>query len=318
MVQYSIRRLLLGLLTAWLVSLFIFAALRIMPGDVALAILGADEGAVYTDADIRALREELGLDAPLPLQYIYWLGDTLTLDWGTSLISNMEVWPEFKAKFPITLWLTILTTVLSTVLGIPMGIVMALRQDTWTDYVMRILSLAGLSVPNFWIATMIIVAGMLYFNWGPQLIYEGPFEDPWANFNIMVWPAVAGGWSSAATKSRMMRSTTLEVMRQDYIRTAHAKGLTEYTVTARHVMKNAMLPVVTVIGLSIATAVGGSVIMETIFMLPGIGRYLVDGLQTRDYPVVQTLTLVFCLWVIITNLLVDLSYAWLDPRIRFD
>jgi peptide/nickel transport system permease protein len=318
MFEYTLRRIFLGLLTAILVSLFIFAALRIAPGDVALTILGADEGAVFTDADVQALREELGLNAPLPVQYLSWMRDMVTINWGRSLLTSMEIWPSFKSALPITLELVVISITLSTFIGIPMGILMALKQDTWIDYAIRVFSLAGLSVPNFWSATMIIVFGMIFFNWGPRLIYVSPFEDPLANLQMFIWPAVAGGWASSATKSRMMRSTTLEVMRQDYIRTARAKGLKSFTVTYRHVMKNALLPVVTVIGISIALAVGGSVIMETIFMLPGIGRFLIEGLQTRDYPVVQTLTLVFSLWVVSTNLMVDLTYAWLDPRIRFD
>ena len=240
MFEYTLRRVFLGMLTAILVSLFIFAALRIAPGDVALTILGADEGAVFTDADVQALREELGLNAPLPVQYLTWMKDMVTINWGKSLLTSMDIWPSFKSALPITLELVIISITLSTLIGIPMGIVMALRQDTWIDYAIRIFSLAGLSVPNFWSATMIIVFGMLYFDWGPRLVYVSPFEDFWENIKMFIWPAVAGGWASSATKSRMMRSTTLEVMRQDYIRTARAKGLKSFTVTYRHVMKNAL------------------------------------------------------------------------------
>ena len=316
MLEYTVRRLLLGMVTAVLVSLFIFGALRIAPGDVALVILGQEEGAIFTDEDVQKLREQLGLNRSLPVQYFEWVGDLVTLDWGTSLMRDLDVWDQFKAKVPVTAQLVLMSMTLSTCIGIPFGIIMALKQDTRVDYFIRIISLAGISVPSFWTATLIIVGGLVWFDWGPRLSYVAPLEDPFGNFIMFLWPALAIGWVSSATKSRMMRSTTLEVLRQDYVRTAHAKGLRPFVVTYRHVMKNALLPVVTVIGISVALAVGGSVIIETIFLLPGMGRYLVTGLQTRDYPVVQSLIVVFSMWVVLTNLLVDLTYAWLDPRIR--
>lgn len=318
MQAYIIRRVWLGILTAFLVSLFVFAILRIAPGDVALAILGSDEGAIFTQEDIDRLRDQLGLNRPLPVQYLTWMRDMVTLQWGNSLLNDENIWLSFRKKIPVTLELVIMSVGLSTLIGIPAGVIMALRQDTWADYVIRILSLSGLSVPNFWIATMIIVGGMVFFNWGPAILYEPIHKNFTGNLLMFVWPALAIGVSSMATKSRMMRSSMLEVLRQDYVRTAHAKGLRPFVITYRHVMKNALLPVVTILGFSIALSVGGSVIMETIFQLPGIGRYLVQGLQTRDYPVVQSLVLLLSIWVVTVNLLVDLSYAMLDPRIRFD
>ena len=317
MLEYTIRRLMLGVLTAILVSLFIFAALRIAPGDVALAILGADEGAIYTQEDVDRLREQLGLNRPLPIQYITWMRDIVTLQWGSSLLDDVNIWDQFKRKMPVTLELVLLTVTLAVIAGIPAGVIMALKQDTWVDYAVRIFSLAGLSVPSFWTATMIIVGGMIFFDWGPSIFYEPIHKNFTGNLLMFVWPALALGWTSMATKSRMMRSSMLEVLRQDYVRTAHAKGLRPFVVTYRHVMKNALLPVVTVVGITIALSVGGSVIIETIFQLPGIGRYLVQGLQTRDYPVVQTLVIVFSAWVVLVNLAVDLTYAVLDPRIRY-
>jgi len=314
--EYVIRRLFLGALTMVLVSMMIFMIMRIAPGDVAMMILGEEEGATFTQEDIDYIRGELGLDRPLPVQYVVWLKDMVVLDWGTSLFDETSIWDEFFKRVPLTLQLVTMTVGISVLMGIPAGIIMALRQDTWIDYVVRIFSLSGLSIPNFWIATMMIMGGMLWFNWSPRLEYVSFFENPQGNLALFFFPAFALGWSSMATKSRMMRSTMLEVLRQDYIRTANAKGLRYYVVVYRHALKNALLPVITVIGMSIALSMGGSVIIESIFMLPGIGQYLVEGMNLRDYPVVQNLVMVFAGWVVITNLIVDLTYGWLDPRIR--
>jgi len=314
--QYIIRRVLLGALTMVLVSLLIFVIMRIAPGDVAALILGEEEGAIYTEEDLQYVRKQLGLDRPLPVQYFVWMRDMVTFNWGNSLFEELSIWDEFRKRAPITLQLVTMTVVVSLVLGIPTGIIMALKQDTRTDYFLRIWSLAGLSVPNFWIATMIITGGVIYFNWSPRLTYVSFFDDPLGNLDLFLLPSLALGYSAMATKARMMRSTMLEVLRQDYIRTAHAKGLGYYVVVYRHAMKNALLPVVTIIGITIALSMGGSVIIESIFLLPGIGQYLIGSMQSRDYPVTQTLVMVFAGWVVMTNLVVDLAYGWLDPRIR--
>lgn len=316
MAQYVLRRLMLGALTGLLVSLIIFALLRVAPGDVVDVILGG-EGEFYSQETYDKLRQELGLNRPLPVQYVAFMWDFVTLQWGDSIYNGKPIWPQVKAKLPVTLQLAVSTVLISILLGIPAGIIMAIKQDGWLDYIIRIVSLLGLSVPNFWTGTMIVLVGVLWFNWSPRLNYVAPWEDPWGNFVMFIWPALATAWVSQATKARMMRSTMLEVMRQDYIRTAHAKGLRYFVVVYRHAMKNAMLPVVTIIGVQVAVILGGSVIMETIFLLPGMGRYLVRSLGNWDYPVVQTLTLFFAMWIVLTNLLIDLTYGWLDPRIRY-
>ncbi|MQF48492.1 ABC transporter permease [SAR202 cluster bacterium AC-647-N09_OGT_505m] len=318
MQQYILRRVALGLFTAWMVSLMIFAILRVAPGDVALMILSGEEDAIYSQEMVDDLRQELGLNRSLPEQYFVWLWNFVTLDWGISLFNNDDVFEVFKNKVPVTLELSIVAVTISTILGIPTGIVMAMRQDTWVDYVLRMWSVAGLSIPNFWIATMLLVIGVYIFNWRPPIGYVSIIEDPFRNMNQYFWPAMIVGYSSMATKARMMRSTMLEVLRQDYIRTAHAKGLRYYTVVTRHALKNALIPVVTIIGFTIAAIMGGSVIMERIFTLPGVGNYLVSGMQQRDYPVVQSLIMFFAMWIVFVNLIVDLTYGWLDPRIRFD
>ena len=317
MLQYTLRRIWLGGITAVLVSILIFFILRIAPGDVVDVLLGGED-AFYSEETAALLREQLGLNRPLPVQYATFMIDFTTLQWGVSLVDSKPIWPMIRAKLPLTLELAILSVLLSVVLGIPAGIWMALKQDQWDDYVIRIGSLLGLSIPNFWIATMVILIGMTYMDWSPRLEYVSIWEDPWTNLKMFFWPAFATGTSSLATKARMMRSTMLEVLRQDYIRTAHAKGLRYFLVVYRHAMKNALLPVITIIGIQIAGILGGSVIMESIFMLPGMGQYLVYSLSRWDYPVVQTLTLFFAMWIIITNLMVDLTYGLLDPRIRLN
>jgi peptide/nickel transport system permease protein len=294
----------------------VFFILRIAPGDVVDIILGGEDS-FYSEETAELLREQLGLNRPLPVQYGTWMRDFVTLQWGVSLVDSKPIWPQIRQKLPLTLELSVLTLAISIVLGIPAGIIMALRQDTWADYSIRIFSLLGLSIPNFWIATMIILGGMMYFNWSPRLEYVSIFENPVQNLSMFFWPAFALGTSSMATKARMMRSTMLEVLRQDYIRTAHAKGLRHFVVIYRHAMKNAMMPVITIIGIQAAGILGGSVILEAIFLLPGMGQYLVYSLSRWDYPVVQTLVLFFAAWIIVMNLLVDLSYGLLDPRIRF-
>ena len=320
--SYVLRRVLLGLLTVLMVSLVIFALLRIAPGDVALQVaMQGDDTITPEMIDPQVLvriREQLGLDYPLHIQYLLWMKGMLTGDWGESFYTGNSVYDEVKRRAPVTLQLAGTAITLSIILGIPAGIIMAIKQDTWIDYFVRIWSLLGLSIPNFWIATMVIMMGVIYFDWSPRLDYLTPLEDLKGNLVMFIWPAVAVGVSSQATKSRMMRSTMLEVLRQDYIRTAHAKGLRYFVVVYRHAMKNAMLPVVTIIGIQIAFIVGGSVIMETIFQLPGMGTLLVRAMNQRDYEVVQSVVTIVSVWIVLTNLAVDLTYGWLDPRIRFD
>ena len=319
--RYVANRLIQGAVTGILVSLVIFAILRIAPGDVAMMIAlemtGGEEDLV-TEDQLAKIREDVGLNAPIYMQYLRWIGGWVTGDWGESMFSNEGIWENFMRKLPVTLELAILSIGLSTILGLPAGVLMALKRDTWIDYTLRIWSLSGLSIPNFWLATMLLVIGMYIFEWSPQIGFVPFFDDPGANMTQFFWPAVIVGFSSMVTKARMMRSTMLEVLRQDYIRTAHAKGLRSTVVTYRHALKNAFIPVITVVGFSIAGIIGGSVIMERIFVLDGIGNMLVEGMNQRDYPVVQSLVLLFSLWIVFVNLLVDLSYGWLDPRIRHD
>ena len=320
MKQYIARRFLYGILTVFLVSLLIFALMRIAPGDVALMIAeqnSGGEGSDITPEKLEEIREALGLNDPLHVQYFKWITNFVQGDWGRSLFTQRDVFDEFKLKFPVTLELVILSQIIAIVLGIPAGILMAIKQDSWIDYVLRIVSLAGLSLPSFWSATLLLLGGAYFFMWNPALGKNEITEAPIANLRQYFWPAIMLGYISAATKSRMMRSTMLEVLRQDYIRTAKSKGLSAYIVTARHAMKNSLIPVVTVIGITTALSLGGSVVMERVFSLPGIGNFILEGMLSRDFPVVQSIVLFFAMAVILVNLLVDLSYGWFDPRVRY-
>ena len=318
--RYLVRRVLFGLLTAALVSLLVFALMRIAPGDVAQSIAaqqGSGEEGTISEEDLEKIREALGLNEPLYVQYWVWMSGFVVGDWGNSLFTRRPVFDEFKKKVIVTLELVVVSQIIAIALGLPAGVLMALKQDSLTDYVVRILSLAGLSVPSFWSATLLLVAGAYFFRWSPPLGYSAITDDFTRNLSQFIWPALMIGYISAATKARMMRSTMLEVLRQDYIRTAHAKGLRALIVTLRHALKNALIPVITVIGITTALAMGGSVVMERVFTLPGIGEYIVDGMLERDYPVVQSMVMFFAMCVIVVNLLIDLSYGWLDPRVRY-
>ena len=320
MKEYLIRRLLFGLLTVFVVSALIFALLRIAPGDVALLIAEANsggEGIDVSEEDLEEIREKLGLNDPLHIQYFSWITGFMVGDWGNSLFTGRDVFDEFKLKFPVTLELVIFSQIIAIALGLPAGILMALKQNSWVDYVIRILSLAGLSLPSFWSATLLLLGGAYFFMWNPQLGSFALTEEPWQNIQQFFWPAMMLGYISAATKARMMRSTMLEVLRQDYIRTAKAKGLTQYVVTARHALKNAFIPVITVIGITTALSLGGSVVMERGFSMPGLGGFILEGMLSRDFPIVQSIVLFFAMAVIFVNLLIDISYGWFDPRVRY-
>jgi len=320
MKEYLIRRLLFGVVTLFTVSALIFALLRIAPGDVALMIAEANsggEGIDVSEEDLEKIREKLGLNAPLHIQYVTWIKGYVVGDWGDSLFTGRDVFDEFKLKFPVTLELVIFSQVIAILLGLPAGIIMALRQDSWLDYTIRVTSLAGLSLPSFWSATLLLLGGAYFFTWNPELGSFKITEEPWQNIQQFFWPSMMLGYISASTKARMMRSTMLEVLRQDYIRTAKAKGLTEYVVTARHALKNAFIPVITVIGITTALALGGSVVMERVFSMPGLGSFILEGMLARDFPIVQSITLFFAISVVFVNLLIDISYGWFDPRVRY-
>jgi peptide/nickel transport system permease protein len=314
---YLAKRLLLIVPTLLGVASLVFLIMRIIPGNVALLILGGDQAGRIDPQQLAAMQHQLGLDRPLVVQFGSWLWGVARLDFGTSLWTGHPVVEELLIRLPLSLELAILATIVSVVLAIPFGLLAAVRQDSWVDYVIRVVSIGGLAIPSFWVGILVILFLVLYFGWGPPLEYTPPWIDPWANFQQMVWPVVTVGYRYAAVTTRMTRSTVLEVLREDYIRTAWAKGLRERGVVIRHALKNAMLPVITLIGTEFAFLIGGLVVTETVFTLNGIGRFVVDAVAHRDYPVVQALVFLIAFGFVIVNLVIDLTYAWFDPRIRY-
>jgi peptide/nickel transport system permease protein len=314
MKQYVLRRVFLAVPTLVLVSVIVFSMMRLMPGDVVLRMV---EGHAYAPT-VEALRKEIGLDRPAHVQYLDWVGGILTRgDFGTSYWTKQPILDEFIARFPVTVELAVLTILVSVVLGILVGIVSAVRQDTASDYIGRILAILALSVPYFGLAVLVVVLPAIYFKWTPVYTYVALTADPLQNLKIMLVPALVFGVTRAGPIMRIMRSALLEVLRQDYIRTAWSKGLPERAVVLRHALKNAMIPVITLVGLQTPLYIGGSVIMESIFRLPGVGLFFFEALTRLDYPVVQSVNLIVATLVVGLNLVIDLTYAFLDPRIRY-
>jgi peptide/nickel transport system permease protein len=315
--QYIVKRVLLMIPTLIGAALLVFLLMNVVPGDIALLIIGGDQGGEINPQELANLREQLGLDRPLYLQFLSWLWGVVRLDFGDSLWTGAPVIKELWIRLPLTLEVAIFATLVSSFIAIPLGTLAAIRQDTWVDYVVRVISIGGLAVPSFWTGILIILFLVIFFGWGPPLEFVPLWEDPWKNFKQLVWPIVSVGYRYAAVTTRMTRSTMLEVMREDYIRTAWAKGLYERMVVVKHTLKNAMLPVITIIGTEFAFLIGGLIVTETVFSLNGVGRFIVDAIAHRDIPVVQTLVLLTAFVFVFINLIIDLLYAWLDPRISY-
>jgi peptide/nickel transport system permease protein len=314
MKTYVLRRLALAVPTLVLVSIIVFAMMRFMPGDIVTRMV---EGQAYAPT-IEALRQELGLDRPAYLQYLDWVGGiVLRGDFGSSYWTRQPIWDEFVSRFPVTLELAVATIFVSVVVGVAVGIVSAARQDTASDYAGRVFAILALSVPYFGLAVLVVVLPSIYFKWTPVWTWVPFSADPLENLKIVMVPALVFGVTRAGPIMRIMRSTLLEVLRQDYIRTAWSKGLPERGIVLRHAMKNAMIPVVSLVGLQMPLYIGGSVIIEAIFRLPGVGLFFFEALTRLDYPVVQSVNLIIAAMVVGLNLLIDLSYAFLDPRIRY-
>jgi peptide/nickel transport system permease protein len=314
---YLAKRLLLIVPTLFGVAAVVFLIMRVIPGDVTLLILGGDQTGRIDPQQLAAMRHQLGLDQSLAVQFGTWLWGVLRLDFGTSLWTGQPVIAEVLIRLPLSLEVAILATIVSVLLAIPLGMIAAVKQDTWVDYLIRVVSIGGQAIPSFWVGILVILFLVIYFGWGPPLEFTPPWVDPWANFQQLVWPVATVGYRYAAVTTRMTRSTVLEVLREDYIRTAWAKGLRERAVVIRHALKNAMLPVITLVGTEFAFLIGGLVVTETVFTLNGVGRFVVDAVAHRDYPVVQALVFLIALCFVVVNLLIDLTYAWLDPRIRY-
>ncbi len=312
---YLLQRLLTAILTLLGMSVIIFILLRLAPGNIVDILF---ESAGYVDPQAKeALTRELGFDRPVVVQYGQWLGAITRGDLGKSYRYDIPAWQVVKPRIPVTVELAGLALLVSILLGVPTGVLSAARQDSALDYALRVFSLAGLSMPSFWLGMVIILLLVSWAGWIPSMTYVSPFEDLPAHLLQFLFPALAVGYRSSALIMRITRSSMLEVLREDYIRTAWAKGQREWSVVFGHALKNAILPVVTVIGIELAFMVGGLVVTETVFNLPGVARYLVDAILWRDYPVVQNLVMFIAIVVILANLAVDLLYGWLDPRIHY-
>jgi len=318
MLRFIFHRFLLMIPTLLGVALLVFFLLRLMPGDpVATMLLGDAGGANISKEMIEAERARLGLDQPLWVQFFKWFGGMLQGDFGVSMWTGKSVAYEIGIRLELSLQVAVMATLLAVLLALPLGTLSAIFKDTWIDQSIRVFSIAGLAVPSFWLGMIIILLLLTHFSWIPPLTFTPFLTDPWENLSQLIWPAVAVGYRYSAVSTRMMRSSILEVLQEDYIRTARAKGVFERLVVARHAMRNALLPVVTVIGLEFAFLIGGLVVTEQVFNLNGIGKLFVQAVARSDFTMIQALVLLVSVFFVLVNFVMDLMYAFLDPRIRY-
>ena len=316
MSKYLVKRFLLMLPTLFGVALVTFLLIRVIPGDVVELRYSGDRGAVSQEILDRE-RARIGLDQPVWKQFLTWITGVVRLDFGTSMWTGAPIWDEIKLRFTLSLQVAIMATIVAVVLAIPLGVLSALKQDTWIDYSVRIFSIAGLAMPSFWLGIVIILVMLVVFKWLPPMLYTPFWVNPVQNLAQLIWPALAVGYRYSAVATRMTRSAMLEVLREDYIRTARAKGLVQKLILSRHALKNAMLPVLTVVALEFAFLIGGLVVTEQVFNLNGIGLLFVQAVAHRDYTLLQALIMLVAGSFIVVNFLMDIAYAWLDPRIRY-
>ena len=314
--QYAVKRIGLFIPTVLLVTVIVFVVMRLIPGDPALAILSADDAA-YTEQELHELRVKLGTDRSIVIQYLDWMGGLLRGDFGTSFWWNGPVMGRLAERIPVTIELAILGILLAVICAVPLGVISAIRPDSPLDYVSRVFTLVGISIPTFFSGILLTLLLIRAFGWLPPLGYENFWEDPWANFKQMMLPALALGFYDMAFIARVTRSSMMEILREDYMRTARSKGLRERIVLSRHGLKNAVLPILTISGWQFGRLFGGTVIIERIFLIPGIGQLLIDAVFQRDFPTIQAIIVIVAVSIVIINLLVDLLYGWLDPRIRY-
>jgi peptide/nickel transport system permease protein len=314
--RYILKRLLLMLPTLFGVAVLVFFMLRVVPGDI-VELKYAGSGTFAPKEALDRERVQLGLDKPLVQQFVTWIAGIARLDFGNSMWTGRPIIDEIKIRLELSVQLALMATIVAILIALPLGTLAALKQDSWIDYAVRIFSVGGLAMPSFWLGIVMILAFLIFFKWLPPLTFTSFWSDPWANLSQLVWPALAVGYRYSAMATRMTRSAVLEVLREDYVRTARAKGLWEGAVVVKHALRNALLPIVTVIGLEFAFLIGGLVVTEQVFNLNGIGMLFVESITRRDYTMTQTLVLLVSFVFIFMNFLIDLLYAWLDPRIRF-
>jgi len=317
MARYILKRLLATVPTLLGVAILIFLLLRVVPGDVVEARYMGEGGQFQSQDQMQIERKKLGLDQPLWKQFVTWMSGLARLDFGLSMWTGAPITEEIKLRFALSLQLAIMATAVATLLAIPLGILAAVKQDTWIDYAVRVFSIAGLAMPSFWLGILLILVLLVVFHWLPPMVFTPLWVNPWENLQQLIWPALAVGYRYSAVSTRMMRSAMLEVLREDYIRTARAKGLWLKLILSRHALKNAMLPVLTIISLEFAFLLGGLVVTEQVFNLNGLGMLFVESISRRDYTLTQALVMLVATFFLVVNFLVDIAYAWLDPRIRY-
>jgi len=317
MTTYIIRRLIQAVIVLVLVTAFVFFAMRLLPGDPIRMLVSRNMEQKYSEEEVQALRHQYGLDRPLIVQYGDWLSDVVRGDLGVSILERVPVTEQIARRTPITLHLGVLAFIISIIIGIPAGVISAVRRGKWIDTVITTLSNLGITVPVFWLGVILMYFFGLYLGWLPIMGYTSPFEDFWLSTKQLVMPVICLALFGIAGNARQTRSAMLEVMGQDYIRTAWSKGLRERVIIMRHSIKNGIIPVVTLFGAGIGQILGGSVLIETVFAIPGMGRLALTAVTNQDYTYVQAIILIIAVMTLLANLLVDLSYGWLDPRIRY-
>ncbi len=316
---YIIKRVGLFIPSLILISIVVFAILRVVPGDPAIMLLssGGEEGEEYNQKQLADLRAKLGTDRPIYIQYGDWVWKMLQLDFGVSYFFDNPVSHHIAQRLPVTLQLGLMAVILAFAMAVPLGVYSALRQDTLADYIARTITFLGIAVPNFWVAIMMIFLLVLWFGYLPPLGYVQFWDDPSANLQQLIFPAIALGTSNTAFIARITRSAMLEVLREDYIRTARAKGLAERVVVFRHALRNSLLPVLTVMGHEMGSIISGTVVIEVVFLVPGMGRLLITSIVNRDFAMIQGVVILIAVFVLFINLVADLLYALLNPRIRY-
>ena len=318
MLTYIIRRLIQSLVVVLLVTVLVFVGMRLLPGDPIYMLFNPNQLQNFTEEELDAIRHEAGLDRPLAVQYFDWLGNVFQGDLGRSMISKAKVTDDIAKRAPITMHLGALAFIIGVIIGVPFGIISAIRRATWLDTIVTTLANVGITVPIFWLGIMLIWTFAVNLRWLPPMGYTSPFDDFVLNARQIIMPVICLAIFPVASNARQARSSMLEILRQDYIRTAWSKGLTERKVILKHALKNSLIPIVTLAGMGISMIIGGSVLIEQVFNIPGMGRLAVDALFQHDYTYVQGITLVLTSVVVLSNLLVDISYGWLDPRIRYN
>jgi peptide/nickel transport system permease protein len=315
---YLVRRLIQSIIVILLVTIFVFVGMRMLPGDPIFMLFNPNQVQKFTQEEIDRIRHETGLDRPLAIQYFDWLGNVFKGDLGKSILNDRPIWVDLSKRIPVTAHIGILAFLVSVIVGVPAGVISAIRRGSWLDTFVTTLANIGITVPIFWLGIILIWIFAVQLHWLPVGSYTSPFTDFIKSTKQLILPVFCNAIFGISANARQARSSMLEVVRQDYIRTAWSKGLTERKVILGHALKNSLIPIVTLAGMGISAIIGGSVLIEQVFNIPGMGRLAIDSLFQHDYPYVQGITLIMTAAIVVTNLLVDITYGWLDPRIRYN